>query len=118
MKALLAVTRNLNKWMIAKDTIAMDTILATDFTLTHITGYVQPKAEWYAAILSEDMKYYGYQEINTTATIDGTKATLVSQNVLDARIWGSRAAWLIQQTMVLEKRNDQWVILKSVATSF
>lgn len=115
---VLDVARQLSELMITKDTLAMNKILDIDFTLTHITGYVQSKAEWFSEIESERMKYYSYKEVKTTIKIDGHKATFVGQNILDARIWGSRNNWHLQQTMELEKRNGKWIILKSVATTF
>jgi hypothetical protein len=115
---VLEVTRQLTQLMIDKNTLAMDKILDSNFSLTHITGYVQPKEEWVSEIESERMKYYGYNEVKTTVTINGDHATFVGQNILDARIWGTRNNWPLQQTMQLEKRNGKWIILKSVATTF
>jgi len=115
---ILEVTRQLTQSMIDKDTSALDMILDSDFTLTHITGYVQPKSEWYSEIISERMKYYSYKEVKTAVEINGDKARFVGQNILDARIWGSRNNWHLQQTMQLEKRNGKWIILRSVATTF
>ncbi len=115
---VLEVTRQLTTLMIDKNTLGMNKILDTHFTLTHITGYVQPKVEWLSEIESESMKYYSYKEVKTIVKIEENKATFVGQNLLDARIWGSRNTWRLQQTMYLEKRNEKWIILKSVATTF
>lgn len=112
------VTKRLTELMIKKDTVAINKILDAGFTLTHITGYVQPKSEWFAEIESERMKYYAYEEVKSTVTINGNKATFIGQNLLDARIWGTRNNWRLQQTMELVKKNNQWVIQKSVATTF
>ncbi|MEJ2901716.1 nuclear transport factor 2 family protein [Pedobacter panaciterrae] len=115
---ILEVTRRLSDLMIRRDTIAMNEIVDKAFTLTHITGYVQAKEEWFAEVESESMKYYSYKEIKTTINRQGDKATFVGQNLLDARIWGARNTWRLQQTMTLEKRQERWIILKSVATTF
>jgi Domain of unknown function (DUF4440) len=115
---VLEVTRQLTQLMIGRDLVELDKILDEQFTLTHITGYVQPKEEWLKEIESESMKYYSYKEVKTTVKIEEDKATFVGQNLLDARIWGSRNTWRLQQTMQLEKRNRKWIILKSVATTF
>ncbi|ULQ50763.1 nuclear transport factor 2 family protein [Flavihumibacter fluvii] len=115
---VLAVTRQLTELMIEKNTVAMSKILDKEFTLTHITGYVQPKEEWFSEIESERMKYYSYKEVKTSININGDKATFIGQNILDARIWGTRNNWRLQQTMQLEKRNGKWIILKSVASLF
>lgn len=115
---ILEVTRLLTQFMIEKNTEGMNKIVDADFTLTHITGYVQSKKDWFAEIATERMKYYSYQEVKTSVTIEGNKGTFVGQNVLDARIWGSRNTWRLQQKMKLEKRNGKWIILKTVATTF
>lgn len=115
---ILTMTRQLTQLMIEKNTKAIDKIFHSNFKLTHITGYVQSKEEWFSEIQSERMKYYAYKEVKTTVKIDGVKATFFGRNILDARIWGSRNNWRLQQTMLLEKRNGKWIILESVATTF
>lgn len=115
---VLETIRRLTELMIKKDTEGISKIVATGFTLTHITGYVQPQKEWFAEIKSERMKYYSCTEVKTSVKVNGDKATFVGQNLLDARIWGTRNNWQLQQTMDLEKINGKWIILKSVATTF
>jgi hypothetical protein len=115
---VLDVTRQLTQLMIEKDIVGLNKILDNHFTLMHITGYVQSKQEWFSEIESERMKYYSYKEVKTTIKIVGDKATFVGQNLLDARIWGTRNNWRLQQAMQLEKRDGKWIILKSVATTF
>ncbi|MFV8361405.1 nuclear transport factor 2 family protein [Flavobacterium sp. LS1P3] len=115
---ILEKSRQLTQLMIEANTAEMNKIVDIDFTLTHITGYVQSKAEWFAEIDTERMKYYSYKEVKTFVKIDGDDATFVGQNLLDAQIWGSRNTWRLQQKMELEKRNGEWIILKSVATTF
>lgn len=115
---ILQVTRQLTEFMIESNTVEMNKIVALDFTLTHITGYVQSKEEWFSEIKTERMKYYAYKEVSTSVTIEGNKAVFVGQNLLDARIWGTRNNWRLQQTMDLEKQNGNWVILQSIATTF
>lgn len=112
------VTRQLTDLMIAGDTLGIDKLLDDHFTLTHITGYIQTKKEWMGEIESEQMKYYSAEEVKTGIRIDGDKATFVGRNLLDARIWGSRNVWRLQQIIQLKKRNDQWIILDSVASTF
>lgn len=115
---VLSVARKLTQLSIDRDMVGLNNLLDANFTLTHITGYVQSKKEWLAEIESEGMKYYSYKEVKNTVKLDGDKAVFVGQNLLDARIWGSRNSWRLQQTMELEKRNGKWIILKSVARTF
>lgn len=115
---ILAVTRQLTQLMIEGNTAAMAGIVDEHFTLTHITGYVQPKEEWFAEIERESMKYYSAREVKHEIKIAGNKANFMNQNLLDARIWGSRNTWRLQQRMTLEKRGENWIIVKSVASTF
>jgi Domain of unknown function (DUF4440) len=115
---ILTITSQLTQLMIEKDTDAINKIVDVNFTLTHITGYLQSKKEWFVEIETEQMKYYSYKEVKTIVKINGNNATFVGQNLLDARIWGFRNTWRLQQTMQLEKRNGNWIILKSVAAIF
>lgn len=115
---ILEVTRQLTDLMIEKDVDGLTKILDSDFTLTHITGYLQSKDKWFDEIESGGMKYYSYKEVKTSIKVNANRATFVGQNLLDARIWGSRNTWRLQQAMELEKRNGKWIILRSVATTF
>src|SRR4051812_38259032 len=115
---VLAVVRQLAELMIKRDIAAMNGILDKDYTLTHMTGYVQPKAEWFNEVMKESMKYHSANEVHHSVTLNGNKATVTMQNLVDARIWGSRNTWRLQQLMTLEKRNGTWIILKSVASTF
>lgn len=115
---LLAVVKRLAEHMIARDTVAMNEILDKDYTLTHMTGYVQPRAEWLNEVAKESMKYYSAEEVNHTIEVNGDTAEVMIQSMVDARIWGSRNTWRLQQKMKLEKRNGVWIILSSVASTF
>jgi hypothetical protein len=115
---VLAIVRQLAELMVKWDTAAMNHILDEKYTLTHMTGYVQPKAEWFDEVMKERMKYYSAKEVDHSVTVNGIKATATMQNLVDARIWGSRNVWRLQQKMTLEKQNGKWIILKSVASTF
>jgi hypothetical protein len=117
-KRILELIRQFTQYMIDANTDEMEKVVDKNFILTHITGYVQTKAEWFAEIERESMKYYSYKEVKTVVNIVENKATFLGQNLLDARIWGSRNTWRLQQIMKLEKRNGSWIILNSVASIF
>ncbi len=112
------IIRLLINLMVEKNTVAMNQIVAENFTLTHITGYVQSKDDWFAEIESESMKYYSAQEVSIKVKLNGYNAECIIQDIVDARIWGSRNKWRLQQNFQLEKRNSEWIILNSVAKTF
>ena len=115
---ILSVTRQLTQLMIERNTAAIAMIVDKSFTLTHITGYVQPKEDWFSEIERESMKYYSVKEVKHEIKVNGNKAAFIHQNLLDARIWGTRNTWRLQQKMTLEKRDGKWIILNSIASIF
>ncbi len=59
------------------DTSALDELLDNAFTLTHITGYVQPKAEWLAEIRAGRFTYHAISDSTTSrSTPQGTPRAL------------------------------------------
>lgn len=62
------------------------------------------------------MKYYSAEEVVHSIKINGPNAEFTGQNLLDARIWGIRKTWRLQQKIQLERRSGKCIILKSVAT--
>ena len=115
---IYALVKGLSKKMIDTDIPSINNILDKEFTLTHITGYVQTKKEWLSEIENENMKYYSSNEVKHDIKISGSSAELIWQSIIDARIWGSRNSWRLQQKMKLKKINNAWVILSSVASIF
>lgn len=115
---VIKTTDLLAEMMISRDLEGLNNLLDRGFTLTHITGYVQPKAEWLLEIETERMKYYGIEVVKQEVKTNGDKATFVGQSLINARIWGSHNVWRIQQTMQMEKRKGKWIILSSVAQTF
>jgi hypothetical protein len=47
--------------MVDGDVAGLDSILADGFTLTHMTGYLQSRAEWLEAIESGEMHTTGWK---------------------------------------------------------
>jgi hypothetical protein len=79
---------------------------------------VQSRSEWLSEIETERMKYYSAKKINHNVEINGDKAVSTFQHLLDARIWGSRNTWRLQQKMKLQRRNGQWIVIQSIASTF
>lgn len=109
-----------NKAMVEKDLVTLNHILTEDMTLTHMTGYVQPKMEWIDQIQNEEMKYYSSVEENVTdIQINGDHASLIGHNQVKARIWGGGVnTWPLQMKMYFQKINGQWKITKQEASTY
>lgn len=104
--------------MVDGDVAGLDSILADGFTLTHMTGYLQSKAEWLEAIESGEMQYHRMETIQATPGTDATVPELTARTLTDATIWGSRATWRLTLRSWFEPRGDEWVIARTVASTW
>ena len=117
---IMQLYRDENTAMVKKDINRLNEILASSMTLTHMTGYVQPKLEWIDQIQNDEMQYLSSKEANIkNIEIDGNKASLVGQNRVQAKIWGGGVnTWPLQMKMYFEKKNGEWTITKQVASTY
>ncbi len=104
--------------MVAGDLAELDSILSEDFTLKHMTGYVQSKAEWLEAIGSGEMQYHRTDTVEATLGTEGTMPALTARTLTDATIWGSRATWRLTLRSWFDPRGDDWVIARTVASTW
>ncbi|MBF7104238.1 nuclear transport factor 2 family protein [Pediococcus pentosaceus] len=109
-----------NEAMVKKDISRLDMILGDRMTLTHMTGYVQPKLEWIGQIQNEEMQYLeSKEEAIKDIRVEENWGQLTGQNLVTAKIWGgSKNVWPLQMKMYFEKNNGRWVISKQVASTY
>ncbi|MBF7128895.1 nuclear transport factor 2 family protein [Pediococcus pentosaceus] len=109
-----------NEAMVKKDISRLDMILGDRMTLTHMTGYVQPKLEWIDQIQNEEMQCLeSKEEAIKDIRVEENWGQLTGQNLVTAKIWGgSKNVWPLQMKMYFEKNNGRWVISKQVASKY
>ncbi|MEH0580249.1 nuclear transport factor 2 family protein [Streptomyces sp. B21-108] len=100
------------------DTKALDDLLDGGFTLTHMTGYVQPKEEWLSQMREGRFIYHTIDEKSMTLDIEGDTARLVVRTVTDATVYGTRANWRLQLATDYAREGDTWATLRTVATTW
>ncbi|GAA3777236.1 nuclear transport factor 2 family protein [Streptomyces coacervatus] len=100
------------------DTSALDDLLDDGFALTHMTGYMQPKAEWLAQMRQGRFVHHTIDEKSTALEIDGDTARLVVRTATDATVYGTRANWPLQLATDYARKGDTWVALRTEATTW
>lgn len=117
---IIKLYRQENQAMVQKDVVTLNHILMMNMTLTHMTGYVQPKMEWIDQIQNGDMKYYSSREESIKdIQINGNEASLVGQNQVKASVWGGGInTWPLQMKMFFKKENGKWLIAKQIASTY
>ena len=104
--------------MVFADVVALEALLSDDFTLTHLTGTVQPKAAWLADIEAETMEYHAIDTIDAAVAVRGDWATLTVRTLTDATIWGIHAVWRLQLRLDYESRDGEWIARRSVGSAW
>lgn len=117
---IIQLYRAENTAMVQKDINQLNKILTDGMTLTHMTGYVQPKFEWIDQIQNGDMQYFSSQEdVIKDVQIDGDQASLIGQNRVQAKIWGGGLnTWPLQMQVFYRKQAGQWRITRQVASTY
>jgi hypothetical protein len=102
--------------MVFADTSALDSLLAEDFTLTHMTGYVQPKVEWIADIDTDEMQYHSVEDIEVSIAGEDGIAMLTAHTMTEATIWGGHGTWCLALRITYEHADGGWLARRSVAS--
>lgn len=116
--ALLEAYRGMYRAMLAANIAQLDALLHRTYTLTHITGYRQPKRAWLEAIETGQMRYHAAQETSVRVDVDGDAAVVVGRSVVDATIYGSRGTWNLQLTTRYGRVDGTWIAQSTGATTF
>jgi hypothetical protein len=112
---LMTVLRALHAAMVEARIDALDGLLDKDYSLEHITGYVQPRDEWLDAIRSGEFMYHHIELDDRTLAlkITGQTATISGRGVFDATINGMHAPWRLRFALACSRQGGQWRLLSA-----
>lgn len=115
-----SVLRDYHAAMVAADIARLEALVAPDYSLVHITAYVQPMREWFGVIRSGEFDYHriDIDERQVSVAIDGNAATVDGRGIFDATISGMHAPWRLQFSMKFEKQDGAWKIRSARYSSF
>ncbi len=98
--------------MVNKDTETLNKLLDKDYHLVHITGYVQPKNEWFQVMKSRTFDYHSIniQDLNIEVTDGESMAIATGDGIFKATIYGMKRPWHLYFNLHLNKVDDHWII--------
>ncbi|AVK62796.1 hypothetical protein C5Z26_01055 [Lactobacillus sp. CBA3606] len=111
--------RQFNVAMRNSDVTTLKQLLSSDFTLTHMSGFVQPIDQWLAQIANGQMHYFSSREqsVNARAIKNGWQVT--GNNIVNAQInRGIRTDWQLHTVMEIIEKDGIPVIQKAVVTPY
>jgi hypothetical protein len=116
--AVLANYEDQRRAMVAGDADALGELLAADFTLVHMTGYRQPKAEWLADVRSGAMTYHAMADVDVSVDVSGDAPVVTARTRTAATIWGASGTWPLQLRISFAHDGTAWVVTGTVATTW
>jgi hypothetical protein len=116
--AALANYEGQRRAMVAGDADALGALLAGDFTLVHMTGYRQPRAEWLADVRSGAMTYHSMEDVDVDVDVSGDAPVVTARTRTAATIWGASGTWPLQLRISFAHEGTGWVAAETVASTW
>jgi ketosteroid isomerase-like protein len=104
--------------MVAGDADALGALLTEDFTLVHMTGYRQPRAEWLADVRSGAMTYHSMEDVEVSVDLSGDAPVVTARTPTAATIWGASGTWPLQLRISFAHDGSGWVAAGTVASTW
>ena len=99
--------------MIEKDLEKLNELLKDNYTLRHMSGKTQTKAEYIDEIMDGTLNYYKSIINNPIIMIkEKDKALLEADVTLDAKVYGMKGTWTLHSEQTMEKINEKWYLSK------
>ena len=104
---------------IKKDIEKLKSILADNYVLVHMTGKRQSKEEYINSVINGELKYFKSIHESIVVQIEGNTAKVIGKNKTLASPFGiSKSWWRLRQDLELEKINNEWKIVQSIASTY
>jgi Domain of unknown function (DUF4440) len=106
--------------MVAGDADKLGELLTDGFTLTHMTGYRQHKAEWLADVRSGAMTYHAVDDVDVDVTVelDNVTPVVTARTWTEATIWGSNGTWPLRLRIRFTHERGSWLASDTVASTW
>jgi hypothetical protein len=102
--------------MVDGDADALGALLADGFSLTHMTGYRQPKAEWLADVRTGGMTHHAMEDVEVSIDVSGGSPVLTARTRTEATIWGNRGTLPLQLRIRFTFDGTAWLAENAVAS--
>lgn len=105
---ILALMGAFHTAMVEARTDRLADMLAPGYALVHITGYRQPRDEWFRVIDSRQFDYHRIAIDQMSVSVSGDIASVTGRGVFDATINGMHAPWRLKFAVDLERSGGGW----------
>ena len=119
MNELREIYKTVYRCMIEKDIETLSRLLDDSFGLIHMTGMRQSKSAYLTAIQDGTLNYFSADHDNITVEMNGDTAKLIGQSKVTAAVFGGgKHTWHLQQTIRFVRKNDHWLMMEAIASTY
>lgn len=104
--------------MVAADVDTLGALLSDDFTLTHMTGYMQSRGEWLDEVKTGQMTYHAMENVDVKVEQGGDGVVLTARTVTEATIWAGHGTWRLELRTEVEETASGWMATRTVASTW
>ncbi|WP_181429219.1 SDR family NAD(P)-dependent oxidoreductase [Curtobacterium sp. MCSS17_008] len=105
--------------MTSNDSERLGALLADDFVLVHMTGHVQPRADWLAEIAAGTAIYHSVSTTDTDVRdVTPSGGVLTARTHTDVTIGGERGTWPTQFRLTFTRDDGRWVATRADGSSW
>lgn len=117
---IISLLKRYHQAMTGADTSTLEELLDPHYSLVHITGYRQPKEQWYNVIQNREFDYHRIilDESALSISCNGDEAIVKGNGVFDATINGFHSPWRLSFELKIQKRYGEWVIMEALYNSY
>jgi hypothetical protein len=115
VRQITVVLRRYHEAMVAASTDRLREIVAERFTLTHVTGYLQPAKEWFSVIETGEFSYHyiDIDEPSFKVSARGKYAIVQGNGIFNATIYGMKRPWPLGFDLELRYEEQGWMITQA-----
>ncbi|MBE5827436.1 MAG: nuclear transport factor 2 family protein [Butyrivibrio sp.] len=106
-------------YMIEKNIEGLRNLMASDYSLYHMTGVKQSADEFLKELKNGTFNYYSAEHDDIIVRIRGDEATMIGKSRVVAAVYGGgRNKWRLQGDFTLKKENGNWKFTSSKASTY
>lgn len=114
-----ALYRDYWRCMIEKDVNGLRSMMAAEYSLTHMTGVRQSAEAFLRGLSDGTFQYFGAEHDAVDVRVTGERATMTGKSrVLAAVYGGGKHLWRLCGDFTLKKENGRWLLTSSKASTY
>lgn len=114
-----ALYRDYWRCMIEKDVKGLRSMMAAEYSLTHMTGVRQSAEAFLRGLSDGTFRYFGAEHDAVDVWVTGERATMTGKSrVLAAVYGGGKHLWRLCGDFTLKKENGRWLLTSSKASTY